>query len=146
MTHVEKHPAGSFCWVELATTDQNAAKKFYSSLFNWTPQDSPTGPNEVYTVFKLEGRDAAAGYGLRQEQRVNGVPPNWIVYVAVDNADQAVAKAKQLGGTLIMGPFDVMDLGRMAVMQDSTGAHFCVWQAAKNPGIGIAGVAGTLCW
>jgi len=66
--------------------------------------------------------------------------------IAVDSAGQAATKATQLGGTLIMPPFDVMDLGRMAVIQDPTGAHFCVWQARKNTGIGIAGVAGSLCW
>jgi len=74
------------------------------------------------------------------------VPPNWIIYIAVDSADQSAAKAKQLGGTVVMPAFDVMDLGRMAVIQDPAGAHFCVWQAAKNTGIGIAHVAGTLCW
>jgi predicted enzyme related to lactoylglutathione lyase len=146
MTHIDKHSAGSFCWIELATTDQNAAKGFYSSLFGWSPRDSPIGPSEFYTIFKLEGRDAAAGYTLRPDQRTQGVPPNWMIYITVDSADQAAAKAKQLGGTAIMPPFDVMDLGRMAVIQDPTGAHFCVWQARKNTGIGIAGVAGSLCW
>ena len=146
MTHIDKHSAGSFCWIELATTDQNAAKDFYSSLFGWSPQDNPIGPSEFYTVFKLDGRDAAAGYTLRADQSAQGVPPNWMIYIAVDSADQAATKAKQLGGTVIAPSFDVMDLGRMAVIQDPTGAHFCVWQAAKNTGIGIAHVAGTLCW
>ena len=146
MTYIDKHPAGSFCWIELATTDQKAAKDFYGSLFGWSPQDSPIGPNEVYTIFKLEGRDAAAGYTLREDQRTHGVPPNWMIYITVDSTDQAATKAKQLGATVVMTPFDVMDLGRMAVIQDPTGAHFCVWQAAKNTGIGIAGVSGSLCW
>ena len=146
MTHIDKHLAGSFCWIELATTDQKAAKSFYGSLFGWSPQDTPIGPNEVYTIFKLEGRDAAAGYTLREDQRAHGVPPNWMIYITVDSADQAAAKAKQLGGSVVMLPFEVMDLGRMAVIQDPTGAHFCVWQAAKNTGIGIAGVSGSLCW
>src|SRR5258706_2955396 len=146
MTHIDKHSAGSFCWIELATSDQKAAKDFYSSLFGWTPQDSPIGPSEFYTIFKLDGRDAAAGYTLRADQRAQGVPPNWMIYIAADSADRTAAKAKQLGGTAVMPPFDVMDLGRMAVIQDPAGAHFCVWQAAKNTGIGIAHVAGTLCW
>jgi len=146
MAHIDHHPPGSFCWIELATTDQNAAKSFYSSLFGWDPQDSPMGPDGSYTMFKLEGRDAAAGYTLRPDQRAQGVPPHWMPYVAVDNADQAVNKVKQLGGTVLAPAFDVMDLGRMAVLQDPTGAPFCVWQAKKNTGLGIAHVAGTLCW
>ena len=72
--------------------------------------------------------------------------PNWMLYVAVENADQSAAKVKQLGGKVIVEPFNVKDFGRMAVIQDPTGAHFCIWQALKHPGIGIADVAGTLCW
>jgi predicted enzyme related to lactoylglutathione lyase len=146
MTNVEKHPVGAFCWVELGTTDQEAAKKFYQSLFNWKAQDSPMGPGEVYTIFKLDGRDAAAGYTLRQEQRSAGVPPHWMLYIAVANADETTAKVKWLAGNVIMGPFDVMGMGRMSVLQDPTGAHFCIWQPMTQPGIGIANVPGTLCW
>jgi uncharacterized protein len=146
MAHIDKHPAGSFCWIELATTDQKAAKNFYSALFGWDPQDSPMGPDDFYTMFKLESRDAAAGYTLRPDQRAQGVPAHWMLYIAVDNADQAVNQVKQLGGTVLAPAFDVMEFGRMAVIQDPTGAHFCVWQARKNTGLGIAHVAGTLCW
>ena len=60
MTNIDKHPAGSFCWIELATTDQTAAKNFYGSIFGWSPNDNPMGPGEVYMIFQLDGRDAAA--------------------------------------------------------------------------------------
>lgn len=146
MKHIDKHTPGSFCWIELATTDQAAAKNFYSGLFGWSPQDSPMGPGEFYTIFKLEGRDAAAGYTLRADQKAQGVPPHWMPYIAVDSADRAAATAQQLGGNVLVPALDVMDAGRMAVLQDPTGAAFCVWQAARNTGIGIAGVEGTLCW
>lgn len=146
MSYIEKHPAGSFCWIELATTDQAAAKSFYGSLFGWTANDNPMGPGEVYTIFQLQGRDAAAGYTLRPEQRQQGVPPNWTVYIEVANADAAVTRARELGGTVLMGAFDVMDKGRMAVLQDPTGAVFCVWQSLSHSGIGIMGEDGTLSW
>src|SRR5262249_8539480 len=84
--------------------------------------------------------------GLRADQKAQGVPPHWMPYIAVESADQAAEKTKQLGGTVVMGAFDVMEAGRMAVLHDPTGAHFCVWQPRKNNGIGISGVAGTLCW
>jgi len=58
----------------------------------------------------------------------------------------ASVKAQQLGGKTFAPPFDVMDAGRMAVVEDPTGAVFCVWQANKNAGIGISQVNGTLCW
>lgn len=146
MTNVDKHPPGSFCWIELATTDQNAAKSFYTSLFGWAVTDNPMGPDEVYTIFKLNGRDAAAGYTLRKDQRERGVPVHWSLYIATDNADQTVDKARQAGGNVLMPAFDVMDAGRMAVLHDPTGAVFCAWQPKKNTGLGVAGVDGTLCW
>jgi predicted enzyme related to lactoylglutathione lyase len=146
MANVDKQPAGSFCWIELHTSDQPAAKSFYSALFGWEAHDSPMGPNDFYTEFKLQGREAAAGFTLRPEERSHGVPPHWMIYVTIDSADAAAAKAKQLGGQVLAGPFEVMDAGRMAVVQDPTGATFAVWQANKNVGIRIAQVAGTLCW
>jgi hypothetical protein len=75
-----------------------------------------------------------------------GIPPHWMLYIAVSNADQASAKAKTLGATVMKEPFDVFDAGRMAVIQDPTGAMFCIWQANKNTGIQLAGEANTLCW
>ncbi|MGA7077154.1 MAG: hypothetical protein WBY61_00430, partial [Terriglobales bacterium] len=79
MANIEKHPAGSFCWIELHTSDQNAAKSFYTALFGWQSEDMPMGPNDFYTVFKLQGRDAAAGCSLRPEQRAQSVPSHWTI-------------------------------------------------------------------
>ena len=104
------------------------------------------GPAGVYTTFKLEGRDAAAGYTLMPDMLAQGVPPHWALYVAVESADDAAAKATALGGTVLAPPFDVFDFGRMAVLRDPTGAAISVWQAKKHHGIGITGVPGTLCW
>ena len=75
-----------------------------------------------------------------------GYPPYWMIYIAVENADAAVAKRSRLGGKILAPAFDVTDAGRMAVVQDPTGAIFCSWQPNKNTGIGVADVHGTLCW
>jgi predicted enzyme related to lactoylglutathione lyase len=146
MANIDRHPAGSFCWIELHTSDQNAAKIFYSAIFGWTPHDSPMGPNDFYTEFKLQDREVAAACTLRPEHRDQGVPPHWAIYIAVDNADATAAKANELRGKILALPFDVMDFGRMAIIQDPSGAQFCIWQAHKNAGIRIAGVNGTLVW
>jgi predicted enzyme related to lactoylglutathione lyase len=146
MPHIDHHTPGSFCWFELATSDQLAAKKFYQSLFGWDVHDSPMGPTEVYTTFKLDGRGVAAAYTLRKEQQAQGVPPNWMIYVAVTNADAAAKHAAELGGKVLAPPFDVMDLGRMSVIQDPTGAVFSVWQAKTHAGTGITGGNGVVCW
>jgi hypothetical protein len=146
MRYIDKHPPGAFCWIELATTDQNAAKGFYSSLFGWASQDHPMGPNDFYTMFQLEGRDTGAAYTMRPEQRSQGVPPHWMIYISVESADDAARRAAQLGGKVLASPCDVYDIGRMAVAQDPTGAVFALWQPKTHIGTGIAGVRGTLCW
>jgi uncharacterized protein len=146
MPVIEKHNPGALCWFELATTDQPAAKKFYTSLFGWSSNEFPMGPVEFYTIFQLNGHDAGAAYTIQPEQKSRGVPPHWMVYIAVDNADNAGTRAAELGGKLVSPAFDVMDVGRMAVIADPAGAVFSVWQPKKHKGVGIAGENGTVCW
>ncbi len=135
-----------FCWFELATTDQAAAKRFYPGLFGWSANDFPMGPDGAYTIFQLRGRDVGAAYTLRPDQRAQGVPPHWATYVAVASADDTAAKAAALGGRVLAPPFDVFDLGRMAVLQDPTGATLCVWQAKKHFGAGLMNELNTFGW
>ena len=146
MPEFSKHEPGSFSWVELATTDTVAAKKFYGALFGWTFEDSPAGPDMVYTRFQLRGKDVGAAYPQQKEQLDHGIPPHWGSYVTVESADRAAAKAKELGGTLMMDPFDVMEHGRMAVLQDPTGGVLSVWEPRKHIGVQVRDEANTLCW
>lgn len=146
MATVESHTPGSFCWIELGTTDQNAAKQFYGSLFGWTPNDSPMGPNEYYTVFNLDGRKAGGCYSLMPDQQAMGIPPHWLLYVAVTSADETAAKVVPAGGKILKAPFDVMEHGRMAILQDPTGAVLALWQSKMHPGMGIQDASGSLCW
>jgi uncharacterized protein len=146
MPHIEGHAAGNFCWFELGTSDQTAAANFYSALFGWEVNTNPMGPGFTYTIFRLEGRDCGAAYTLMPDQVQQGIPPNWMVYVAVDSTDETASKTTALGGKVIAPPMDVMDFGRMAVLQDPTGATFSVWQAKSHKGATIAGVPGTFCW
>ena len=124
MPNIDSHKPGSFCWIELSTTDQSAAKTFYDSLFGWTANDVPMGPDGVYTMFQLAGRTTAAAATLRPVQHEAKVSPHWMLYIAVENADATAERAAKAGGKILAPPFDVMDAGRMAVIQDPTGAHF----------------------
>ena len=146
MSQVDNHTPGSFSWIELATSDQNAAKTFYTSLFGWTFDDSPMGPNDFYTMFQLGGRTAGAAYTLRPEETSMGVPPHWNLYVTVASADQSAAKVTELGGKVLAGPFEVATYGRMAVLQDPAGAAFCIWEAKDHIGAEVIGEPGSFCW
>jgi predicted enzyme related to lactoylglutathione lyase len=137
---------GTFCWPELSTTDVPAAKKYYSSLFNWQPNDSPMPQGGTYTMLKLEGQDVGAMAPLMDDQKKAGVPPHWMSYVSVASADDTAKKASTLGGKVIAPAFDVMDAGRMAVLQDPTGAIFSIWQPKAHPGATRLNEVGSLVW
>ena len=139
-----KYEPGQFSWVELGTTDAAAAKKFYGGLFGWTFDDMPAGPDMVYTMCKLGNHHACALYKMGGDTK--GVPPHWLSYVTVENADAITAKAKQNGAKVMKEAFDVMDVGRMAVITDPTGAHLAVWQPKKHIGAGIWGDPGAIIW
>jgi uncharacterized protein len=144
MAVVTRHEPGSFCWPELATSDSAGAKKFYAGLFAWAANDSPAGPDMIYTMLQKSGKSVGALYQMGAQQK--GMPPHWGIYIAVASADAAAKKAKELGGTILMEPFDVMDLGRMAVIQDKQGAVFSVWEAKKHIGAEVMNEPGALCW
>src|ERR1700679_515233 len=132
MPTVDKHKPGSFSWIELATTDQDAAKAFYTTLFDWTLIDTPMGPGDFYTMFSLNGRTAAAGYTIRQDELAMGIPPHWNLYISVENADDSAKRAAELGGKVLAPPFDVNTYGRMDVIQDPQGAVFSIWQNKEH--------------
>lgn len=144
MPAVTSQQPGTFCWIELATSDAAAAKAFYTSLFGWTTTEHDMGEMGTYYIFLKDGKQVAAMY--QQGADMQGVPPNWLSYVAVQSADDAVAKANSLGAQDVQGPFDVYDMGRMAVIKDSQGAHFAVWQAKQHGGVELRDEDKTLCW
>lgn len=146
MPEISKHEPGSFSWVELASPDAAKAKSFYGSLFGWSFVDSPAGPGMTYTRFQLRDKDVAALFEQPAEQRSQGVPPHWTSYVTVESADRAAARVKELGGSVLMEPFDVMNHGRMAVCSDPTGAAFAIWEPRDHSGVQVRDEPATLCW
>ncbi len=146
MPTMTQHTAGTFCWPECATGDADATKRFYTELLGWTWKDVPMGDQGMYHIAELRGSEVAAMYTLTADMRAQGVPPHWASYVAVASADEAAKRAESLGGKVVMGPFDVMDHGRMAVITDPIGATFCVWQAKKTCGVGMLNEPGALGW
>jgi hypothetical protein len=75
MVEKTKYEPGTFCWVELATKDSAAAKKFYTSLFGWEVDDMPVPDGSTYSMLKKNGKQVGALYQLGPQQQ--GVPPHW---------------------------------------------------------------------
>jgi uncharacterized protein len=136
------HAPGTFSWTDLATSDPDGAKRFYTELFGWEYEDQPM-PEEagggVYTMLRKDGKDVAALFQGRE-----GMPTFWSSYVTVESADSTAARAADLGGTLVMEPFDVMEVGRMATIQDPTGAIFSAWEPQGSIGATLVNVPGAL--
>lgn len=133
-------------WVDLATSDQPAAKLFYGRLFGWEWQDNYMGEGQRYSMAVLKGRYAAAVFETTPMQISLGVQPHWNTYIAVDNVDETVTKIAPAGGKVIAPPFNVLGSGRMAVIADPTGGTVSLWQPVRHIGAGIVGEPGAMAW
>jgi predicted enzyme related to lactoylglutathione lyase len=135
-------PDGTPCWTDLGTTDIPRAISFYSSQFGW---DIPMGSPEFggYSSATLSGRPAA---GIGPIMGPPGTPTAWTTYIATSDADATADKIKGAGGQLLTDVMDVMDLGRMAIAADITGAVFAIWQARGHTGAQVANVPGAVTW
>jgi predicted enzyme related to lactoylglutathione lyase len=141
-----QYTPGTFSWTDLTTTDPEGAKKFYGELFGWEIEDMPAGPDMTYSMAKVDGKYVGAMSAQPQQQRDMGAPPTWNSYVTVQDADAAVERAKELGATAHAPAFDVMDVGRMAVLQDPQGAFFEVWQPKQHIGAQLVNGPGLMSW
>jgi predicted enzyme related to lactoylglutathione lyase len=116
---------GAMCWVELATTDPEAAKRFYGGLFGWEAAEQQY-PHGVYSLWLRHDPQAPAGGMYRLSGPMEGVPPHWLVYFSVADCDGTVDRAKALGASVVIPPSDIPDVGRFAYLRDPQGAMFAV--------------------
>lgn len=136
-----EHAPGTFSWVDLTTNDAAGAKGFYGPLLGWEFEDNEIPGGGVYSMCKVGGENVAA-----IAPATENFPPHWNNYVTVTSADESASKAKELGGNAIEEPFDVMEAGRMALLQDPTGAALCVWEPREAIGAGRVNDPGCLTW
>lgn len=112
---------------------------------NWTFNDLPI-PDGTYTMLLSEGEVVAALAQLPEDMQSNGVSSHWGHYVSVDDVDAMVSKVEAAGGTVIVPPFDVMEEGRMLVLQDPHGVTLSLWQAKNHIGARAVNRAGAMSW
>ena len=133
-------------WVDLQTTDQDAAKSFYEGLFGWQYDDQPMGEGATYSLALKEGDLVAAISPQQAEVVAQGLPPFWNTYITVDDVDAVTAAVEGAGGQVYAQPFDVMQAGRMSVIADPSGAMVNLWQAAQHIGATLVNEPGALIW
>jgi predicted enzyme related to lactoylglutathione lyase len=141
MVERDGYAPGTPSWVDLGTSDVDASVAFYGALFGW---EAPPAMPETggYRIFHLRGR-SVAGVGPRMDPNA---PPWWTTYVSVESADETVARVQAAGGSVLVPPMDVLDVGRMAVCADTVGAVFALWQPRAHKGAGLCNEPGTFCW
>lgn len=123
-SHEDAHvmPAnGTFCWQELATTNLDEAKKFYTQLLGWTLKESKAA-GMIYNEIVAAGREAGGMYQMGPECGGGDGPSHWITYVAVDDVDAKAKLTEELGGKVTVPPMDIPNVGRFCVISDPTGA------------------------
>jgi predicted enzyme related to lactoylglutathione lyase len=133
----ETYPAGVPCFVDTSQPDADAARRFYAGLFGWEFEERIPGR---YFMAKVDGLDVA-GLDAQPDGRAA-----WNTYITVASADEATADALQLGGKILMPPFDVGVAGRMSIIEDPTGAVFCTWQPKQHHGAQLVNASGTWNW
>jgi len=148
MPAFDKHDEGTFSYSDLSTTDLEAATRFYTDLFGWDHDDVPMSEDgyDIYRMFTKDGRVVCAAAKQQPQQAEAGVPPMWNVYFTVSDVDLAAKKVEAAGGTVHAQPFDVFDVGRMAVIAGADGAFFCLWQAKTSIGAYVKDEPNTLTW
>ncbi len=136
---------GTFCWVDLSTSDREGAKRFYGELFGWEFEERP-GAGGTYSLAVSDGEAVGALVDQASSEVDQGLPPHWNSYVSVDDAQATVQRVGELGGTVLGDAFPADDAGVIGVVIDPAGATLFAWQAKEHAGAGRVNEPGCLCW
>lgn len=133
---------GTPCWVDLASPDTDASAGFYAGLFGWQSKVDERAEAGGYSTFTLHGH-LVAGLGPLPEPEM---PASWSVYIDVADAEATAARAIAHGGKVVVEPFEVLDIGQMAVIRDPFGTTFCLWQPTLHHGAELVNEPGAFAW
>jgi predicted enzyme related to lactoylglutathione lyase len=147
MPERKSYAPGTPCWVDLLARNRADAQSFYGALFGWTFEDSIGPEGEVIYTQCYSGGHNVAGMGeMSEEMAAGGMPQVWTTYIATADADAAAAAVEAAGGTVMMPPMQIMDVGRMAMFTDPTGAAFAVWEPGTHFGAALVNEPVSLSW
>lgn len=140
-----RYPNGFFGWVDLMTRDTGTAGHFYEALFGWTHVDVPVAEGVTHTHFYAQDQ-LVAGMSHMMPGLPESVQSMWNSYVLVDDMDATLASVEQAGGVVVHSAWHLLDGGRMAMVEDPTGALLGVLQPSGMQGADVFNVPGALTW
>lgn len=140
------YPHGMFGWIDTFTSDTARAQAFYERLFGWQAYDHADSRGAHYLQFYLDGQLVAGMTQMPPEMAAEGLLPQWVSYVIVDDADAVCEQARAAGGQVMLSPRDASDQARVANLMDPSGGMFGIWQPKEHQGADVFNVPGSLTW
>jgi uncharacterized protein len=132
--------SGKFVWFECVTSEVSKAKAFYGDVIGWKTQSFPM-KDKTYDMLTA-GEKPVGGYAAPEA----GQQPHWTSYLEVDDVDAAVKSVKAEGGSVLLAPFDIPDVGRTAKVADPQGATFWILAGTGEAGEDGPSTQGTFHW
>ena len=126
LTEERQAPQGDFIWYELLTPDAEASKQFYDAVVGWNIGEAAAEYNGYRMINRSDGKFAGGVMQLTSEMQQHGARPTWLAYLSVGDVDQAVGRIERAGGKALLAPFDIPNVGRIAMVADPQGAVFYV--------------------
>jgi len=126
-------PDGTMIWCELMTPDPDGARAFHSAIFGWEFSRHDMGEYGEYWIANRDGAGVAGLMRLPDEATAAGARAHWLPYAQVADVDRSAARAAELGGTVMVPPADIPEVGRFAVLRDPTGAMLAIMRPLPMP-------------
>jgi predicted enzyme related to lactoylglutathione lyase len=123
---------GSFIWYELISPDVDGAKSFYDAVVGWNVANTSDFPNGYRMIGRSDGKMAGGMLPLTEEMQSHGARPMWIGYIQVDDVDATTEAIRADGGQVYMPPFDIPDVGRVAMVSDPAGVPFYIMKPTPS--------------
>jgi predicted enzyme related to lactoylglutathione lyase len=125
---------GDFIWYELLTSDLASAKVFYDAVVGWNIQDRSDFPNDYRMIGRSDGKFAGGAMQINEEMKQGGARPVWLAYIYSPDVDAQAAAIERDGGKVMMPPFDIPGVGRVAMVTDPQGAPFYIMKPIPPEG------------
>jgi len=132
MPTAPKHPQhGQFVWHDLAAADTAAAIDFYRAVFGWTAISARANGGRFIRL-QADGHDVGSMYALNRRERGQGVPSHWTAYVCVESVEASTRRVEEAGGVILVRPFDVEGVARIALVADTLGSIMGLWESLAH--------------
>jgi predicted enzyme related to lactoylglutathione lyase len=122
---------GNFIWHDLAAADTAAAIDFYHAVFGWTAMTIHANGGQFIRL-QSGGRDVGSMYALSHREREHGVPSHWTPYVCVDDIEAATSRVEKAGGMILVRPFEVEGIARIALVADALESIIGLWESLPH--------------